>query len=417
MQHVFHIPLIAHTKPTDDFEICAHTKKTINMTNWLTERGHITRVYGHEIGAETLNCTEFIPTITEKEFKQSYQDPLANNEPLRFSCTKDYAWMLHNLRGSFELQERAKAGDFVLCFYGKCHQGIAESAAHKGVHIVEPSVGYMGTFAKYRVYESSAWMHFQRGRMQERFDRYDELSEEEKQEVVFDPQMMVSYQTAMEQDIVINSGFDIEKFKIAESHKGYYLCLSRIVLGKGIEMAVELSKEMGKKLIVAGPGDFQRDLGFVPPSHVEVRNAVVGEEKAKLLSEAEAVLCMSDQIETYQFVPIEAMLSGRPPIVRPLGGPRETVIDCLTGFHARNKPDALDALKRIDDINPEVCRQYAINNFGKERVMDQYEAYFASLVHHIKNVEENGDIFYDRPDPIDRLDLYGRYYPEFQPED
>ena len=410
-QKTFHIPLIAHTLPNKDYFFCAHTQKTYNMSNWLTERGHDVRVYGHEDGAKTINCTEYIPTITAREFEQSYGDPLEGNKLLEFSCTQDYAWKLHTLKTSFEMQERVKEDHFILCFYGRCHKAIADAISHVPCHIVEPSVGYMGTFAKYRVFESSAWMHFQRGRMWNRLENWARLSDEEKELSPYDPTTMVHFESPEPQDAVIHSGFDPDNFEISENRGDYYLCVSRVVPNKGIEEAVELSRAKGKKLIVAGPGDFEKELRMPVPSHVECVGRVDIPTRKKLMAEAEAVIAMSRCIETYGFTPIEAMLSGTVPIVRPLGGHKETVINGVTGFHARNYAGALDCLDRLDEIDPETCRKYAIDNFGKDVTMKKYDAYFESLLHHIRNVEASGNVYYETPDFLDESCLYNRSIP------
>lgn len=393
--------MIAHTRLKEDYFICAHTRNIFNFVEAATERGHNTYVYGHEGEAETVKCTEYVPTITQKEFEQTYKDPLAldangNRSFFKFSCTQDYAWQLHNTRAAYEIQSRVKPDDFLLCFYGRCHQTIANSIA-EAIHIVEPSVGYMGTFAKNKVYASSAWMHFQRGRNFANYEHWAQIPEAQRAQYPFDPSRMVHWESPEPQDSVIHPGFRPDDFEVSDNKQGYYLCLSRITPNKGIQEAIELARAKGKRLLVAGPGDFKEELGMSVPAGVELVGTVFGNAKKKLLSEAEAFIAMSRSMETFQFTAIEAMLSGTVPIVRPLGGPKETVIHGLTGFHARNYAQAAQRLDEIDKIDPQLMRQYAIDNFSMDVTMQKYEAYFEGLLHHVRNFEQDGNLWYNTP--------------------
>jgi hypothetical protein len=53
---------------------------------------------------------------------------------------------------------RAEAHDFLLCTFGHAHSPIAEKLPF--LIPVESGIGYPTTFAKHRVFESYAWMHY-----------------------------------------------------------------------------------------------------------------------------------------------------------------------------------------------------------------------------------------------------------------
>ena len=398
-KHVFHIPTIAHTRLNGDYFICAHTRNMFNFIEGMTERGHEVKVYGHEGESDTLKCSAYIPTLTEKEFIQTYNNPLqldenGNRSFFEFSCTEDYAWLIHSTKAAYEIQQRINPGEFLLCFYGRCHKPIADSMP-LGVNVVEPAVGYLGTFAPNKVYTSSAWMHFQRGRAYNNLEHWSRIPEEQRDRYPYDPVTMVSFETPEYQDFVIHPGFRPDEFEIAERKKDYYLCMSRITDNKGIQEAIELARAKGKQLIVAGPGDFKERLGMPVPSGVEHIGTVFGEKKKQLLSEAAAFLGMSRTMETFQFTAVEAMLSGTPPIVRPLGGPVETVVHGVTGFHARNYAQARQRLDELDTIDPHTCRQYAIDNFSVDVAMDKFEVYFDGLLASQENADHE---WYETPD-------------------
>lgn len=116
---------------------------------------------------------------------------------------------------------------------------------------------------------------------------------------------------------------------------GYFLIVSRIVGGKGLQLAVEVANAMGFRLkIVGSPAGYgweHQKLKEMAGPNVEFVGFVPDSELAQLYAGARALLALS-QDEDFGITPVEAMLCGTPVIAYDGGGYRETVIQKKTGL-------------------------------------------------------------------------------------
>lgn len=137
--------------------------------------------------------------------------------------------------------------------------------------------------------------------------------------------------------IVIYPPVSLPKSEIRnqKSENDYYFIVSRIVGGKGLELAVEAALKAGFKLKIAGsPAGYyfeQEKLIKKAKGKVEFLGQVTDEELSKLYKQAKAFLALAKD-EDFGITPVEAMLSGTPIIAFNGGGYKETVIDGKTGI-------------------------------------------------------------------------------------
>jgi glycosyltransferase involved in cell wall biosynthesis len=123
--------------------------------------------------------------------------------------------------------------------------------------------------------------------------------------------------------------------KLGEGNrKEYFLMVTRIVGGKGIELAVEAAIKSGFKLVIAGEKAGYSSVLSTQGSvlkNVEFVGRVSEEEKYRLMANAKAFLALSKD-EDLGITPIEAQSVGTPVIAFNGGGYRETVIHKKTGI-------------------------------------------------------------------------------------
>jgi len=111
-----------------------------------------------------------------------------------------------------------------------------------------------------------------------------------------------------------------------QDDKKYFLVLSRLVRGKGVEVVVEACGKLGLPLKVAGNGPELDNLKNKAGKNVEFLGWVSDEQRVKLLQNAKALIVASED-EDFGITSIEAQAAGTPVIAPASGGFLETVED------------------------------------------------------------------------------------------
>ena len=156
------------------------------------------------------------------------------------------------------------------------------------VRHIEASIGYIGAFLPYKVFQSAYARDFHYGYYHGNWQWYQILGESSQKERPHGSHGMHTYHHWEEQyklrDVVIPNSYDIDLFEFRVEKEDFGLSLARLLPGKGIRHAVDIAERMDMKLIVAGPGDFKEAVGRKPSKNIEVIGPVGAEERKNLLS-------------------------------------------------------------------------------------------------------------------------------------
>lgn len=131
---------------------------------------------------------------------------------------------------------------------------------------------------------------------------------------------------------------------------GYFLCISRLVGHKNVDVVIEAFRGVDERLVVVGTGPEEARLKSLAPDNVRLLGSVTDGQIRWLYENCRAVLSAS--YEDYGLTPLEGALFGRPSIVLRWGGFLDTIIEDETGvfFDAvdpRLIRDAIDRLKQL----------------------------------------------------------------------
>ncbi len=165
--------------------------------------------------------------------------------------------------------------------------------------------------------------------------------------------------------------------------ENFYLIVSRLVGGKGIELGIKAAKKYGFKLKIVGAGSSRQQLSSLG-GQAEFLGQVDDQELVKLYSRAKAFLALSKD-EDFGITPVEAMACGTPVIAFNGGGYRETVIDGKTGILFDNYSAAglWQAIKKLNHLNYRTleknCPEQA-NRFSQERFKRKIQEFVAGKV-------------------------------------
>lgn len=161
--------------------------------------------------------------------------------------------------------------------------------------------------------------------------------------------------------------------QVAQVPRAYYLVVSRIVGGKGLDLSVEAANKLKVPLKIAGSpagysGTYEELKKKAGPT-VEFLGFVSDEELASLYAGAKAFLALARD-EDFGITPVEAMAAGTPVIAFKGGGYLETVIEGKTGtfFEDYTTDGLVKAIKKFGKMKflTSDIREHA-EKFSKER--------------------------------------------------
>jgi glycosyltransferase involved in cell wall biosynthesis len=175
----------------------------------------------------------------------------------------------------------------------------------------------------------------------------------------------------------IYHGVDLRQFTFQSEPSDYLLFFGRIHPDKGAAEAVEIAKQSGRKLIIAGIIQDQDYYNrYIAPSlkdgQVEYVGSVEPPRRNKLLGEAYALLHPIHFDEPFGLSVIEAQACGTPVICFNKGSMPEVVLDDKTGFLIGSVAEAIKAVEKVEQLKRSACRQWVEENFTQSIMIDKY---------------------------------------------
>jgi glycosyltransferase involved in cell wall biosynthesis len=175
------------------------------------------------------------------------------------------------------------------------------------------------------------------------------------------------------------NAIDLVRYPFKPERGDYLLFLGRMTADKGAHRAVEVARESGLPLKLAGkcrePLEQQYFEEHVHP-HLSDRIEYVGEvthdEKIELLQHARATLFPIEWAEPFGLVMIESMACGTPVMATRFGAVPEVVEDGVTGVIVDRAEEMAAALERADAIDPHVQRRAVEERFAPARMVADY---------------------------------------------
>ena len=154
-----HVLGVAHTIPNEDYAVCAFTAKVMLFPDVIQPHGWWVVEYSNEGSVSAARehivilTRERLLAMSKRRTRDDPMEPDAHNEELQAEFQQT---LLEKIK------ERAKPGDIVCHVYGP-NMGVY-NLLPDCIH-VESSVGYLASPGlPFRIYESSAWMHWHYGK-------------------------------------------------------------------------------------------------------------------------------------------------------------------------------------------------------------------------------------------------------------
>ncbi|WP_322746325.1 glycosyltransferase family 4 protein [Nostoc sp. LEGE 12450] len=186
--------------------------------------------------------------------------------------------------------------------------------------------------------------------------------------------------------ICLLNGMDLSIYQFCQEPTQSLAWVGRIAPEKGLEDAVAAAEITGIKLKIFG---LKQDVSYwekicqeYPNTPIEYVGFLPTFELQKELGKCQALLVTPRWIEAFGNVAIEALACGVPLIAYRRGALTEIVQEGKTGFLV--EPDSVqglvEAIKHLDEIDRQTCRQQAETLYSLEAMGDRIEEWFKEIL-------------------------------------
>lgn len=345
---VFHILTLPHTELDERSIACAYSMKIVKFCKMMSKRGHDCVTYGGAVA----------PPHVKEHVQVVDIPPIDHNRLYDVDWVRDF--VEYDQKVIPEIRERMSDKDFLCITAGTSHQPVADAIPE--LMAVETGIGYEGTFAKYRVFESYAWMH-----------------------TVYAQQHTVN---GLFYDAVIPNFFDPADFpQIPTKPRDHLVWMGRFVERKGPHVAYQIAQACGRQLIMGGQGVLENSPGKIVGAELTIEGpdfAHVGpldkRKRSSFLATAHALLMPTIYIEPFGGVAVEALMCGTPVITTDWGAFTEFVIPHWNGTRFHTLREAVEGVNEATYLDRKWIQDAARKRFSLEAVGKQYEEYFARLL-------------------------------------
>jgi glycosyltransferase involved in cell wall biosynthesis len=180
----------------------------------------------------------------------------------------------------------------------------------------------------------------------------------------------------------VHNAVDVENLMVTPTQKvPFLLCLARICPDKGQHVAIEVARRTGMRLVLAGKVEATAPATEYFKRHVEplidgIRvlhfDNVAGDEKARLLARAYALLAPLQWDEPFGLAMVEAMASGTPVIAIGRGSAPELVTEGTTGFLVNDVDEMVRAVRQVGALDPVSCAAATRARFSPSVMASSY---------------------------------------------
>lgn len=180
-------------------------------------------------------------------------------------------------------------------------------------------------------------------------------------------------------------------FQSAVSRDAPLVFLSRVESIKGADMAIEIARRCGCRLVIAGnhaeegpEAAYWRDriVPHLGRDGIEYVGPVDDAQKAKLLGQARAMVVPVQWNEPFGIVFAEALSCGTPVISCPRGALPEIVRHGQEGFLIDTVDEACAAIGRLGEIDRAACRRRAAEAFSLDVGVERFLVLYRQILNH-----------------------------------
>lgn len=187
----------------------------------------------------------------------------------------------------------------------------------------------------------------------------------------------------------VYNGIDVSshKFFSQPDESPYLAFVGRISPEKGTHLAIEIAKQSGWHLKIAGKVDVVDVEYFetlvkphIDGKQIEFLGEANHNQKNELMGRAVATLFPITWREPFGLVMVESMAAGTPVIAMKMGSTEEVIAHGATGFVCETVEECVKSIDKAAEINRNICRDHVLENFSVQRMVDGYEEVYRKAI-------------------------------------
>lgn len=185
----------------------------------------------------------------------------------------------------------------------------------------------------------------------------------------------------------IYNAINTKWYPFSEEREDYLLFLGRMNPQKGAHIAVEVANRLDMKIIIATkmaePAEkayFEEEVKPLLRNNADILGELDLATKNDLVMRAKCTLFPITWPEPFGLVMIESMVTGTPVICFRNGSVPEVVDDGHSGFIVDTIEEMVDAVRRIDEIDPNECRRHVEEKFDAPIMVANYEKAYEKML-------------------------------------
>lgn len=183
----------------------------------------------------------------------------------------------------------------------------------------------------------------------------------------------------------VYNGIDLDAYPYKAEKGDRLIFVGRFVSFKQPNMAIEVAKWLHMGLDLVGgayeePYFSQQIKPYCDGNQIILHTEVPHWKKVELLQNAKALLFPSKMGEPFGLVYTEAAACGTPTVALRDGAIPEIIAEGVSGFVRDDLDGMIEAVKRIDEIEPENCRKVIEQNFTKELMAKRYLELYCKIL-------------------------------------
>jgi glycosyltransferase involved in cell wall biosynthesis len=184
----------------------------------------------------------------------------------------------------------------------------------------------------------------------------------------------------------VHHGLPVDLYDFTPEPLGYFVFIGRVSPEKRLDRAIQIAVACDTPLVVAAKVDaadrayYEREIqNLLGHQLIKFVGEVDDAGKNSLLGSAKALLFPIDWPEPFGLVLIEALACGTPVIAYGHGSVPELLDHGVTGFIVADQDAAIDAARRIREIDRRRCRQVFEERFTATVMAERYLAVYRTL--------------------------------------